>query len=203
MQLNGATSLTKRGQIALSGFYCSLCGKYHDELPLSYSIPAPVYWSQALAKEPNSELGQDICIIKNEHFFLRGNIEIPIIDSDNVFAYSIWVSLSQDSFEHVTENWNKQTRIHDEPYFGWLSCRIPGYPDTLNLKTLAHTREIGVVSYIELEVTEHPLTREQQNGITLQRIAEIAELNLHPDESFTSDDEPEYRPFWKRLLGGR
>ncbi len=189
--------------MALSGFHCSSCGKYHDELPLSYSIPAPVYWSQALAKEPNSELGQDICVIKNEHFFLRGNIEIPIIDSDNVFAYSIWVSLSRDSFDRVTENWNKQTRFHDKPYFGWLSCKIPGYPDTLNLKTLAHTREIGVVPFIELEATNHPLALEQQNGIALKRITEIAELNLHPSGAFVSGDEPESRPFWKRLLERR
>ena len=117
MQLNGATSSAQRNSMNLSGFHCNSCGEYHDELPLSYSIPAPVYWSPEMANEPNSELGQDICVIRNEHFFLRGNVEIPIVDSENVFAYSIWVSLSQDSFNRVTENWNKQTRNKDEPYF--------------------------------------------------------------------------------------
>jgi hypothetical protein len=34
------------------GFTCSCCGERHDELPLSYHLPAPVYWTPELADTP-------------------------------------------------------------------------------------------------------------------------------------------------------
>ncbi|WP_438820849.1 DUF2199 domain-containing protein [Bacillus hominis] len=48
-------------------------------------------------------------------------------------------------------------------------------PDTVSLKTMVHTREVGYKPYIELELTDHPLSIEQKNGIKLDRIREIAE----------------------------
>ena len=180
----------------MTGFHCSFCGKYHEGLPFSYSIPAPIYWTAKLSRDKNSELGQDICVIKSEHFFLRGNIEIPIIDADATFAYSVWVSLSKNSFEQISANWNNPERVYDEPYFGWLSCRIPGYPDTLNLKTLAHNREVGIAPFIQLEPTDHPLSVEQQSGITMKRVKEIAEQNLHSEERNTEENGVR---FWKRF----
>jgi hypothetical protein len=44
------------------------------------------------------------------------------------------------------------------------------------MKTLAHTRAVGLISGIELEPTDHLLAVEQRTGITRERIREIAEL---------------------------
>ena len=54
---------------------------------------------------------------------------------------------------------------------------LPGYPDTLRLKSRAPTRAIGRRPRVELEPTDHPLAVEQRQGITLVR--EFAELALH------------------------
>jgi hypothetical protein len=56
---------------------------------------------------------------------------------------------------------------------------LPGYPDTLHLKTMVHTREPGRRPFIELDPTDHPLAVEQREGITWERVQEIAELVLH------------------------
>lgn len=59
----------------------------------------------------------------------------------------------------------------------WLVLYLaPWLSQTLNLKTLVHTRAIGLVLAIELEPTDHPLAVEQRTGITWERIREIAEL---------------------------
>jgi hypothetical protein len=47
------------------------------------------------------------------------------------------------------------------------------YPDTLNLKTMAHLRDNGIRPYIEVEPTEHPLAVDQHQGITLDRALEL------------------------------
>ena len=175
------------------GFYCNNCGKYHNDLPLSYNVPTPIHWRYKYKWERHSELGTDLCVIRGENFFIRGNVEIPIIDSDEIFGYSVWVSLSQQNFERTRELWFEPKRVEEEPYFGWFSSQLPNYPDTINLKTLVHTRPVGIVPYIELEGTDHPLAVEQREGITMERVQEIAELNLHHDNDKSV-------PFWKRLL---
>lgn len=51
------------------------------------------------------------------------------------------------------------------------------------LKARVHTRPVGKRPYIELEQTDHPLAIEQRDGITMQRVREIAEMVLHDNAS--------------------
>lgn len=83
----------------MDGFRCNSCGQFHDHLPLGYGIPTPIYWSDEVSDHQDSILGTDTCIINGEHFFIRGNVEIPIHDSEELFAYTVWISLSPPSYE--------------------------------------------------------------------------------------------------------
>jgi hypothetical protein len=147
---------------------------------MGFGLPAPSYWSDDLAAEPLNILEPEICVIKDQGFFVRGLIEIPVIDTDQVFAWNVWVSLGKDNFFRMTELWNQPGRENEPPYFGWLSNEIPAYPaSTLNLKTRLHTRPPGERPTIELEPTDHPLAVDQRTGITQARVQEIAETLLH------------------------
>lgn len=106
---------------------------------------------------------------------MRGHLEIPIQGSTERFIYVIWVSLSATNFARTRALWDNAARAEEPPYFGWFSTLLPGYPETLNLKTLVHTRAVGFVPGIELEPTDHPLAVEQRVGITWERIRAIAE----------------------------
>lgn len=57
-----------------------------------------------------------------------------------------------------------------------LGTRDPVSPDTLNLKTNVHIREVGMRSFIELEPADHPLAVEQRDGITHVRTEELARI---------------------------
>jgi hypothetical protein len=150
-------------------------------LPLSFQFEAPYYWHEPPPGEPDSEstLEGDTCIIDGEFFFILGNIPLPIIGSNHSFYWTVWLSLSQQNFDRALELWDRPERSSEPPYFGWLSSQIPGYPDTLNLKTMVHTQPVGERPLIELEPTDHPLALEQRDGITWQRVREIAETVLH------------------------
>jgi len=56
---------------------------------------------------------------------------------------------------------------------------LPGYPDTLNLKTSVHTQPVGARPLIELEATNHPLSIEQRGGMSWERVNQIAGMVLH------------------------
>jgi hypothetical protein len=158
---------------------CHTCGREHDEPPLCYGAEAP--W-RALVDEPDFEsrveLSGDQCIIDDSIFFLRGHIEIPVLTLEECFSWSVWCSLSRESFEHVARRWDDPNRVGDS-YYGWLSTSLPLYPETLHLKTNVVSRAVGQVPLVQLEPSQHPLALEQQNGITIHRVFEIAHLLLH------------------------
>jgi hypothetical protein len=149
---------------------------------MHYGSPAPALWFHITeADRPQRcELSSDQCVVDGEHFFIVGNVDIPVTDSDEMFSWDVWVSLSETNFLRASELWNAPGRESEPPYFGWFSTSLPGYPETLHLKTMVHTREVGRRPYVELEPTDHPLAVEQRQGITLARVREIAELVLHP-----------------------
>lgn len=168
----------------MAGFLCSCCGQWHDELPLDigFGAPDPVHEISDDERENRVELNDDFCIMDNEFFFVRGVIEIPITDTEDSFAWGVWVSLSAESFKHATESLKSEEREMEPPYFGWLCNEIPHYSEsTYALKTNVHTQPVGLRPKIELEPTDHPLAVEQRSGITIQRVQSIIETMLHGD----------------------
>ncbi|WP_377268665.1 DUF2199 domain-containing protein [Peterkaempfera sp. SMS 1(5)a] len=158
-------------------YTCRCCHGQHDGPALSYGAPAPDLWHPKYAKNKDSFLTEDLCVVKGKAFFIHGQIEIPVTDTGDVFSWGVWASLSKTSFTRTTEHWDDPEREQEPPYFGWLSTELSLYSaPTLNLKTHVHTRPLGRRPWIELEPTDHPLAVEQRHGITSARVAEIAGL---------------------------
>lgn len=167
----------------MQGYNCSTCGAFHSGLPFSYGSPAPAPYFDIPEAERESRtlLSSDQCIIDNEHFFVLGRLEIAVPDGEeSLFSWNVWVSLSKENFERMSQLWETEGRENEPPYFGWLSTKLPCYDDdTFLLKTNVHTRPVGERPYVELEPTDHPLAIEQRNGITVKRVQEIAECVSH------------------------
>ncbi len=160
---------------------CSRCGEVHDGLPLDFVYHEPWHWDGP--RGADDWLTPDLCRWTdddgNAAFFIRGVLHIPIVDADDTFRYGIWSSLSERSFERVVEQWDDPARVHEDPYFGWFSNRLPGYPDTLNLPLDVVTAELELRPALVLHDRDHPLVAEQRDGITLARVHELVELHLH------------------------
>lgn len=162
-------------------YRCAVCGREHDGPPLSYGFGAPLAYYQVprWLRWYRCHLTTDTCRIGEKHFFILGNIRIPIRGEDKSFSWTAWVSLSHANFERSLAVWQTDGREKEPPYFGWLSTSIPGYPETLSLKTMVHTQPVGMRPEIELEPTDHPLSLEQRNGITWERVNQIASVANH------------------------
>ncbi len=158
----------------IKGYTCSCCGEYRNELPISYGTFAPVYYeyTHPEEREQRFELSEDLCVMDNEHYFIRGCVEIAVIGTDQTFIWGAWVSLSEANFKKVQKYWDRPELL--EPMLGWFSTVLPCYPDTLNLKAKVHHRQ-GIRPYIELEPTEHPLAVEINDGMSIERVQKIAE----------------------------
>jgi hypothetical protein len=163
------------------GFQCATCGKWHDELPLDFGYAEPLYVAELDASERSefvTELG-DFRVLRRDgetHHFVRGVIELPIVGIEDSFRYGVWASLSDESFELARAAYASD--VAAGPFFGWISNRIEGYPDTSNLKSKVHVRA-DMRPQLELEPSDHPLAIEQRDGITLDRVREIMDRALH------------------------
>ncbi|MGO9114045.1 MAG: DUF2199 domain-containing protein [Thermoguttaceae bacterium] len=164
------------------GFICGTCGKFHAELPMDFAVKTPFPYLAIPAEERKARcyLTSDVCVIDGKEFYIRGCLEIPVIDGPKRFAWGVWVSLSETSFKRYMELWDYDGREKEPPFFGWLCTRLPLYPDTGLLKTHVHLRPSNQRPFIELEPTDHPLAIEQRNGITMARGREIAAALMHP-----------------------
>ena len=158
---------------------CKCCGRQHNELPLDWSAKAPDhYLAIPEAERPaRTQLGQDFCTIDGKAFYIRGAIEIPIIDRGDTLAWGVWASVSAASAKTIWKVWDAPDCANAGPFFGWLSSNLKLYPDSFNLKTHVHLRP-ELIPLIELEPTDHPLAVEQRTGITVDRVVEIAESLL-------------------------
>jgi hypothetical protein len=163
-----------------AGYVCRSCGEWHDELPFAYHAPAPATWSPELADDEDSELGEEQCVVRRAHFFVRALIRLPVLDAEQDFEWGVWVSLSDENFLRMSDLWEQEGREAEPPMFGWLSTELPIYTtSTLNLKAMVHMEPVGLRPLVELEPTTHPLSVEQRDGIDLARVQEFAARLLH------------------------
>jgi hypothetical protein len=158
------------------GFRCASCDELHRTLPLDFGFGAPVLSAEDRAW---ARLTEDTCV-SGDDYYVRGCLEIPLVDASGSFVWGVWTSLKKENFERFLALMEDPNRADEPPYFGWLMSAIPGYPDTVTLKTHVHTRPGKLRPFVELEPTEHPLALEQWNGITVARARELALAMMHP-----------------------
>jgi len=154
---------------------CKECNSDISEIPMCFGGSSPALL-MVKEEEYNERVEEnaDQCIVDEKHFFIRGHIELPVTDTEEFFIWSVWVSLSEQSFDHMSEQWDKEGRENSEPYFGWLMTNLPCYPENLQVKVSVQTQPIGCVPLVFLEPSEHLLSQEQQHGISMNRVQEIA-----------------------------
>ena len=156
-------------QTGLSEWRCASCGETHDELPAA-ALRTPDVWFHANEQEQAEEfeLTTDTCVWKDEHFFVRCVLRLPLADRQGTFDFGVWSTLSRDNFSRYMELYESPERTSLGPMFGWLSNALPGYPDTINMKCHVFPSEPGDRPVIELEPTDHPLAVQQQVGIRFE-----------------------------------
>jgi len=161
----------------MPGYQCASCGTHHDELPLCFISPEPALVVELTAAERKQrvQMSSDQCVLDEEHFFVLGNLDIPIVGHAQFLRFTVWSSLSQKSFLRACELWNTPGREQGEPaYFGWLCSVLPSYSDTQHLKLDVLTSPVGVRPCLKLHDEDHDLCRDQAQGISWERAVQIS-----------------------------
>lgn len=173
----GGSAAGKQGTFS---FVCPKCGERHEGSP-SIGFASPHGWDETFRAKnsKNYWLTEDLCIIDSDRF-IRCILEVPILGASQPFLWGVWVSQSQENFRLYAETFESSP---ERVTFGYLSNRIPEYPDTLNLHTQVHWQSNGQRPWLEIEPTEHRLYNDWKDGITWDRAMELALPFQHPTHS--------------------
>ncbi len=165
----------------MAGYRCRTCGVWHDERPTCFLIALPLFVEQIPEAERAARVEQasDQCVVDNEHFFIIGNLDVPIRGSREFLRWTVWSSLSAKNYLRSCDLWNTPGRESEPPYFGWLNNQIPGYSSTVNIEALVHTQSVGIRPRIEVIAEGHALRTDQQDGISEERADELIHAALH------------------------
>lgn len=162
-------------------FECATCGGSHQGIP-SFGWDYPVQYLAIPEAERDARvmLSDDVCVIDDEWFFIRGCLEIAVHGYQQPLNYGVWLSLSGPSYTRYAQVFDDIDRRSGTKFFGWLCTAVPGYPDTQLLKTTVHVRPWPTRPYVELEANDHPLAIEQRRGVSAARVQQIVERIMHP-----------------------
>ena len=147
-------------------YVCSCCGETHEGLPdIAFDRPAYAQDVPRAEQATRVELGTDLCVVDKQHYFIRGLIEIPSVDSPERLGIGVWVSQKKENYETYASGFDS---ADIGPFFGWLSndFLFEGKP-ALHLKTMVHFRGGDLRPHVELEPGDHPLAVAQRTGISL------------------------------------
>ncbi len=160
-----------------TGFDCRVCARHHAVLPLSYSVKAPL----AALAVPRDEwdrrvvISPDQCVVDDRFYYVRGRFAIPVHGLDEPFIWGVWARLRGPDFFRTNKLWNDPERVNEPLYEALLNSELPLYGDTLNLPIQVHTMPVGRRPHFFPTDASHPLAVEQRDGISMQRVVEIAE----------------------------
>lgn len=112
----------------------------------------------------------DLCVIDEEQFFIRGVLEVPIQDLHSNFEWGLWALVRQEDFLRYIELWDADIEEDEPPFQGWLSGSPPEYPEAEMTEITIHLRSNGLRPLFRVIAAQQPLAIDQRAGITFAKV---------------------------------
>jgi hypothetical protein len=124
-------------------------------------------------------------------FYVRGLLEIPVLQSDEIFLWGLWANVKEEIFDELDDSWQEAGRenVHG-PFKARLANKLAVYPETLNLKMTLRVQPVGQRPLFFIDEEDHPLAIAQRMGMSANETRELVSRLLHPDFSFTHTAKP-------------
>lgn len=166
----------KRCRAVEETWFCEACDTTHDGVPFTLRVSHPAAWTVDAAAHEQSELLAEQCVLRGDRFFLHALLLLPVTDvARDDFEWGIWVEVAEDDFLARCARWFAQGRENDAPVQAQLAVCVPTYDgSTLGIPGLLQDRAVGIRPLFTLDAGNHPLGRDQQLGITTDRIIAFA-----------------------------
>ena len=158
---------------------CPCCGRtFNGVFDIGYDHPDP--WPHGNRAESGEDvlsvskdtLSADLCRM-GPHRFIRCVLRLPIIGSDQSFAFGPWGSVNPENFDTYVRHELSGTLSEFEGCFAWLMNTLPGFEfdDWLPCNLVIEDPQARPV--LEVHDGSHELARLQEDGITFDQLLDI------------------------------
>lgn len=131
-------------------------------------MPDEIWDLSESERAERTKIGSDLCRL-DERYFIRGIAYIPVISTDKSYGWGIWAEVHRDDFFSYVESYNEDNS--SKPVFpGKAANKIPAYEKTMGLALnirLGNETQRPTFTFTD---QSHPLTKEQSEGITIEKI---------------------------------
>jgi len=166
---------------------CATCGEEKDLLAMepSYGRPDAYYDVPKEQREYLTNFSDDDGRIRNaddteRRHFLRVLLSMPIRGEKKDCAWGVWVEVSATDWERAYELWDDPKQGKQPPFPATLANTLRGYEGTLGLPGRVRLTGPKTAPLFELDPgVDHPLAREQREGVGFERVAEWVSAHHH------------------------
>ncbi|WP_158545130.1 DUF2199 domain-containing protein [Dyella monticola] len=153
---------------------CQQCGAIHalDKLELTFFRPDAVIDLPENARKQDVLESDDLCVIRNEHYFVRATLPLPVHASEIPYRLGVWVQTSEAAFRRIYMLWSDESQANEPPFEVTIANRISTLPDTRGLAASLQLTGPKTRPDVFVAVVGHPITDQQRNGITAHRAYE-------------------------------
>jgi hypothetical protein len=166
---------------------CAQCGEEHDLLAVepNYGRPDAFFEVPADQREHLTNFGNDDGRIRtpddrDRRHFLRVLLAVPIRGTGKDCAWGVWVEVSAFDWERTYELWDDPKQSKVRPFPARLANTLRGYENTVGLPgrvRLVAPKQSPL--FVLDEDVDHPIAREQREGVTPERVTEWVTAHHH------------------------
>lgn len=106
--------------------------------PLKFAADFPDTYANLSRDDRDNRalISSDQCIIDQEQFYLRGCLELPIVNSNHIFLWGAWARVHEKDFDQIHEFWETAGREGAiGPFKGRLANSLSIYPRNSQFET--------------------------------------------------------------------
>jgi hypothetical protein len=166
---------------------CAICGVESDLLAMepSYGRPDAYFEVPKEQREYLTNFSDDDGRIRNaddtdRRHFLRVLLSIPIRGERGDVAWGVWVEVSSADWERAYDLWDDPKQAKEPPFPATLANTLRGYEGTLGLPGRVRLSGPKTAPLFEFDpAVDHPLAREQREGVDPARVIEWVSAHHH------------------------
>ena len=166
---------------------CGTCGNEHDlsEMEPSYTYPDAYLAVPAEEHDARTTVGTDECRLHDgpnadPRYFLRVLLPMPVRGEDEACAWGVWAEVSEAAFARTRELWEDAAQYDEPPFDATLANALACYSSTLGLPGSVTLSGPAIIpTFMLANELEHPLAREQRDGVHPERVVEWLFAHLH------------------------
>lgn len=159
-------------------FKCSDCGKAHPvtDIELTFRRPDEIAALSSDEIEERCNYSDDIYILDDERYFIRGLIPLPVHDSGTPYCIGTWAEVSLEAFTRIYELWESDSQASEPAFDGQLANSIPSIPGSFGVMLKINlTGPTTRPSFIVNDAGSQ-LAQQQSMGISRHRAYEYTRL---------------------------